>query len=150
LGAVFGDVWGCGGGGGVMTIFRRLLRVPLTRRSAAVADSHLRVVSSYGAARVEHVLHVPRGACPVSGNPLSGTLSIAYTPTAQVLEVVSLFNALQWACSGTAGAPRSVEELAAWFARQCASAVGAPVIVALDLVVRPGRQALRVRSEAQP
>jgi hypothetical protein len=107
-------------------------------------------VPSHGAAHIEHVLTVSRGACPVSGNPLGGTLSIAYTPSGEALEVVSVHASLAWACAGGPGAPRSVEELASWVAREAAAAVRAPVVVTLDLLVRPGRQRLRVRAEASP
>jgi hypothetical protein len=119
-------------------------RIPVTRRSASVDASLLRTLPAEGVARVEHVLRVPRGACPVSGNPLSGSLTISYDPAGLVLEVVSLDHALRWACSGAPGAPRSAEALAAWAATTARPAVGVPVRVRLDLTLRPGGQRLVV------
>ncbi len=123
--------------------------VPMTRRSTA-AGEHLRVVQAFDAGRVEHVLAVPKGACPVSGNPLSGTLSLTYAPksgpSGGVLEAVSLYDTLNWACSGVPGAPRSVEELARFMARAASAALDVPVEARLDLVIRPGSQRLIVRS----
>lgn len=122
---------------------RRLLRVPVTRR-ATTATPHLSTVDAHGVSTVRHVLRVPPGACPVSGNPLSGTISIEYAPSGKAIEVVTLHDALLWACSGVGAAPRSVEELAAWMAGQASAAVGCPCVVVLDLLVRPGRQRLVV------
>jgi hypothetical protein len=133
----------------VAAALRPFRRIPVTRR-ARPSGARLCVVPSHGAAHIEHVLTVSRGACPVSGNPLGGTLSIAYTPSGEALEVVSVHASLAWACAGGPGAPRSVEELASWVAREAAAAVRAPVVVTLDLLVRPGRQRLRVRAEASP
>lgn len=130
-----------------MSFLRRLLRVPVTRRSAP-AGVLLRTVDAHGVAEVAHVLSVPPGACPVSGNPLSGTLTLRYQPGAVVVEVVTLHAALAWACSGAPGAPRSVEALAGWAAREVSGAVGVPVVAVVDLVVRPGRQRLTVTARA--
>ncbi|MEK7381665.1 MAG: hypothetical protein AAB262_00070 [Elusimicrobiota bacterium] len=93
---------------------RALFRVPITVRSQPAGV--LRTVAAVGIAEVQHVLQVPRGACPVSGNPLSGTLTLTYQPAGRAIEVVSLHDALAWACSAAPGAPRSVEELAGWAA----------------------------------
>lgn len=78
---------------------RRLRRVPVTFRSKP-SGALLRTVEAFGANQVTHVLDVPRGACPVSGNPLSGTLTLSYQPTDRVIEVVTLHAVLRWACSG--------------------------------------------------
>jgi hypothetical protein len=129
-------------------LLRRLLRVPVTLRSRVAGSAGLRVVAAHHVSRIDHVLRVPRGACPVSRNPIGGTLAISYMPAGSALEVVSLHNALVWACSGGAGAPRSAEELSAWAARESAKALGVPVTVTLDLTLRPGRQRLCVQASA--
>ncbi len=126
-----------------MSLFRRLFRVPVTTRSRPTG-AILRTVDATGTAEVLHTLHVPRGACPVSGNPLSGTITVSYHPIFCSLEAVSLHDALLWACSRAPTAPRSVESLATWMAGEAARAVGVPVVVDLDLIIRPGHQRLRV------
>lgn len=128
----------------MLHILRRLCRVPVTARSRP-AGAFLRTVDGAGISEVVHVLQVPRGACPVSGNPLSGTLTLTYTPAGRTIEVVSLFDAIAWACSGAPGAPRSVEELATWAAAESSAAVGGPVTLTADLLLRPGQQRLVVR-----
>ena len=65
-----------------------LRRIPVTRQ-ARPTPTRLAVVHAYGASGTVHELAVPRGACPVSGNPLSGTLRVEYTATVSV-EVVTL------------------------------------------------------------
>lgn len=125
----------------------RLKRVPVTVRSRP-AGALLRTVESFGVASVVHELRAPRGACPVSGNPLSGTVRISYAPVGCVLEVVALLDALAWAASGADGAPRSVEAMAHRLAAECGAAVGVPVVVVLDLVIRPGRQRLVVTASS--
>jgi hypothetical protein len=129
-------------------LLRHLFRVPVTLRSRTAGSAGLRVVGAHDVSRIEHILRVPRGACPVSRNPLGGTLTLTYSPAGAALEVVSLHGALAWACSGRAGAPRSAEELAAWAARESANALGVPVTVTLDLTLRPGRQRLCVQATA--
>ena len=130
-----------------MHLLRRLFAIPVTSRSS-FAGGCLRSVPSHGASEVVHVLAVPPGACPVSGNPLSGTLTLRYQPAAVVIEVVTLHEALGLACSAAPGAPRSVEALASWAAKEASTAVGVPVIATLDLIVRPGRQRLTVTARA--
>lgn len=132
-----------------MAFFRRLFRVPVTLRSRGAGAAGLRVVAAHNVSHIEHILRVPRGACPVSRNPLSGTLSISYQPTGVSLEVVSLHDAIAWACNGGPGAPRSAEELALWVARTCCDALGVPVSVGLRLILRPGYQVLSVNAEAR-
>lgn len=130
-----------------MRLLRRLFSIPVTSRSS-FAGERLRTVPAHGAAELTHVLTVPRGACPVSGNPLSGTLTLRYQPGAVVIEVVTLHAALAWACSAAPGAPRSVEALATWAAKEASMAVGVPVVAIVDLIVRPGRQRLAVTARA--
>jgi hypothetical protein len=129
-------------------LLRHLLRVPVTLRSRAAGSAGLRVVVAHHVTRIDHVLRVPHGACPVSRNPIGGTLTLGYVPAGSALEVVSLHAALAWACSGQPGAPRSAEELAAWAARESAKALGVPVVATLDLTLRPGRQRLCVQASA--
>ena len=86
----------------------------------------------------------------MSGNPLQGTASIRYAPSDKVVEVVSLHEALLWACSGAPGAPRSAEELAGWLSHETSSAVGVPASVVLDLLLRPGQQRLIVTHRSEP
>lgn len=112
-------------------------RVPVTSRSRAVPGCRLRVVDSFGVSEVSHVLDVPRGACPVSRNPIDGTATITYKPVGASVEVVSLHAAMAWACGRNPGAPNSVEQLATWLATETATATAATVSVRLDLLVRP-------------
>lgn len=126
----------------------RWWRIPVTTRARFVG--RLAVVPAPGIRAVVHTVRIPRGACPVSGNPLSGTLTLQYTPSGYTIEVVSLAAAMRWACSGSASAPRSVEDLAAWAAREAAVAVGVRVVAVVDVVVRPGRQRLRVEAACSP
>lgn len=125
-----------------MSLFRR---IPITVRSRP-AGALLHTVASFGVGNVVHELPAPRGACPVSGNPLSGTVRISYDPADRTLEVVALLDTLRWAASGADGAPRSVEAMAVWLAKESAGAVGVRVAVVLDFIVRPGRQRLIVSS----
>jgi len=133
-----------------MTLSRLFARVPITRRSGAVDGSLLRLVDAAGATRIEHVLTVPRGACPVSRNPLGGTLTLSYEPAGRALEVVSLHDALAWACGPAKGSPTSAEGLALWAAKTAAAALGVPVTARLVLLLRPGNQTLTVESEGRP
>lgn len=130
-----------------MRLLRRLFAIPVTSRSSS-AGGCLRSVPSHGVSEVVHVLTVPPGACPVSGNPINGTLTLRYQPAGVVIEVVTLHAALAWACSAAPGAPRSVEALAAWAAKEASTTVGVPVVATLDLIVRPGRQRLAVTARA--
>jgi hypothetical protein len=119
--------------------------IPITSQAVAIPGTRIRLVPSHGARHVTHELPMPVAACPVSRNPLSGTVRVEYSRALGALEVVSLHDALAWACSGDPDAPRSVESLADWLARECRIAVGVPVTVTLDLVVNPGPQRLVVR-----
>ena len=60
------------------------------------------------------------------------------------LIVVALHGAMSWATSRAEGAPRSVEELAAWLASEAAAVLGVAVAVRLDLIVQPGPQRIVV------
>ena len=123
----------------------RWLRPFISRRAVATGEVGLHVLSAMGAASVEHVLNMPRGACPVSKNPVSGTIRIAYQPTQVVIELVSLHRVVEHAARHNPDEARSVEGLARWLHRQLEAAVDVPVVVELDVVVMPGRQRYRVR-----
>lgn len=116
--------------------------VPVTRL-AHPTTSRLSVVDGGGVNAVRHVVRVPSSACPVSGNPIAGVAVIRYTAAVSV-EVVTLRDAMAWACSGSPGAPRSVETLAGWLRDQVTAAVGVPSSVSLYLLIRPGPQLLIV------
>ena len=112
----------------------------ITKMAVAHDGSRLLTVESNGAHRVRHEVPVPPGACPVSRNPISGVAIIIYRPAGCVLEVVSITQALAWATGGGDGAPRSVEQLAAWLARECMVSLGVAVAVRVDLQINPGPQ----------
>lgn len=84
----------------------------------------------------------------MSRNPTAGTVAISYRPEGAALEVVSLLEALSWACSNADGAPQSVEAVAAWLAGECRAALGVRVRVLVDLTVNPGPQRLAVTAVA--
>lgn len=125
------------------------------RAEPAFPGSPLNLVASHGVRHVKHTLWVPRGACPVSGNPLLGLCTVVYYPGEHAIEVASLRRALHWACTSRAsGAPRSAEALAAWLARTVQQALNrgpdtlpelADGYVRLDLLIRPGFQVLTVQ-----
>jgi hypothetical protein len=119
-------------------------KIPITAMAQLCAGSRIATVDAAGCAKIRHALPVTPGACPRSGNPVSGTASIIYRPVGRALEAVSLFDALGWAMSGIQGAPRSVEDLARWLAVEACAAVGVPVAVRLDLLVNPGPQRIVV------
>lgn len=120
-------------------------RPTVTRRATRTyGGAHIFVVPATGIALVRHTLPAPRGACPVSRNPVGGTVQISYVPKDTSLEVVSLQSALGWACARNPGAPQSVEQLARWLATEANLALGVQVRVVVDLQVRPGPQQLLV------
>lgn len=118
--------------------------IPITTTASQADGTRLHTVKAHDVALVRHELPIPVGACPVSRNPESGTVAIEYRPDRVVAEVVSLHDALAWACSGHQDAPRSVEALAMWLCDQLHRACGVAVRVRLDLQVRPGPQRLVV------
>ena len=124
------------------------MSIPVTGMASGL--ERMKVVPSHGSSRIRHILPMPVGACPVSRNPISGTVAIAYRPPGMALEVVSLADALAWATGRNEGAPRSVEELAAWLAREACASLGAPVAVRLDLIINPGPQRIVVEHAVLP
>lgn len=123
----------------------RVWRHPfVTARATRPEGCQLHVLPALGAASVEHVLKVPRGACPVSGNPRSGRLRVQYRPGAVVLEIVSLEVLLQRAAREHPPLARSIEELARLLHAETRLALGVAVQVELDLIVEPGPQRYRV------
>jgi hypothetical protein len=104
----------------------------------------LATMPAQGIAEVEHVVPVPRGACPVSGNPLRGEARFRYQPAIRVAEVVSLHHLVQRAARAPAPGGNNVEGMAQWLSVQAQAALGVPVEVELVLTVRPGPQVYRV------
>jgi hypothetical protein len=91
---------------------------------------------------------VPSGACPVSGNPITGIAVVSYTTTTFVIEIVSLREALIWAAtSREESAPRNIEALAEWLFVQTRQAAQTSVRVSLYLLIRPGPQVYSVTRE---
>lgn len=125
-------------------------RIPITTRSIRADGCRVAGVPAHGARVVTHELPVRPGACPVSRNPLRGTLRICYAPAGLVAEVVTLFDAWAWAQSGADAAPKSAEQLAAWIGSEVATAVEVRVRAELDIVVNPGEQRLLVVFLAGP
>ena len=126
-------------------ILRRPWRPVVSARAWQPPGCLLHVLPAQGAAQVEHHVPVPAGACPVSGNPLSGEVVVRYQPTALVAEVVSLHQLVVYGATPTnPGTARNVEGLAAWLHRECGRALGVPVEVELTLHVRPGPQVYKV------
>ena len=124
--------------------------IPITTRAEHQPGSRIVTVGASGCGKIRHVLPVTTGACPRSGNPISGTASIIYHPNSRALEAVSLFDALRWAMSGARDAPRSVEDLARWLAAEACSAAGVGVAVRLDLLINPGPQRIVVDHAVLP
>ena len=91
---------------------------------------------------IGHVLDIPSGMCPRSGNPLRGTIELEYAACVAV-EVVSLYQLVQQAQHES---PKTFEGWCAHVAVQVASAVGAPVRYSATARVNPGPQTLRVSS----
>lgn len=87
----------------------------------------------------------PRGACPVSGNPILGLVHIRYHPRDVVAELVSARDLVERAGRSPTTDAQSVEGAARWLHDELERAVGVPVIVKLWLLVRPGPQLYRVR-----
>lgn len=114
----------------------------------ARSSGALSVVAASGVSRVSHVVRIPSGACPVSGNPVLGWLRMDYAPADVTVEVVSLLWAVEWACSGAPGAPSSVEALAAWAAGAGRAATGVETVVTATVIVRPGWQVLTCEARA--
>lgn len=124
--------------------------IPITSTASVIEGTRVQTVPAHCADIVIHELPMVVGACPVSRNPVSGTVRVRYAPRSGpdpwvVCEVVSLHEALAFACSGDETAPRSVESLAAWLGDQVFKAVRVRVRVELDLMVLPGPQRLIVR-----
>lgn len=122
----------------------------ISRLAQPVAGTRLHVVPAHGVQAVTHCVPLASGLCPVSGNPLSGEVRIDYAPAGTVLELVSLWRALDWATrSRERGTPRTVEQLAGWVQEQCERAVGVGVNVFVTVHVQPGSQRYEVRLDAR-
>lgn len=112
--------------------------------SRADMRSALATMPAQGIAEVAHIVPVPRGACPISGNPLRGEARFRYRPSLLVAEVVSLHQMVQHAARAPAPGANNVEGMAQWLRAQAEAALGVPVEVELALTVRPGPQVYRV------
>lgn len=120
----------------------------ISARARAVPGTRVHVMDARPNLRIRHVMLVPAGACPVSGNPITGLAVVTYTTSALVVEIVSLRKALIWATtSREEGTPKNIEALAEWLHMQVSSAVRAPVQVSLYLLIRPGPQVYSVTRE---
>jgi len=91
---------------------------------------------------IGHVLDIPSGMCPMSGNPLRGTIELEYAAPVAV-EVVSLHQLVQQAQHES---PKTFEGWCAYVANAVASAVRVPVRYSATAQVNPGPQTLRVSS----
>ena len=116
--------------------------IPISRRAILPEGCHVHVMPSGGVLDVEHRLSAPVGSCPVSGNPISGTVIVQYEPAAYVAEAVSLHQLVTAAPART----RSVEGLCVHLATELARALSCVVTVELDLLIQPGPQVYRVRA----
>jgi len=89
---------------------------------------------------VRHCVAIPGGMCPISRNPIRGTLDVQYTALV-ALEVVSLHALVEQAQDN---GPKTFEAWAAHVARTIAAAVEAPVSYTATAIVHPGEQMLEV------
>jgi NADPH-dependent 7-cyano-7-deazaguanine reductase QueF len=75
------------------------------------------------------------GACPVSGYPLPGSwIEVAYTPAQSILEL----SAVSLHLPTYATEAIDVETVAQMLARDCAEALGVPVVVEAHYILRDG------------
>lgn len=122
------------------------MRFPVVSARAVVPEGCLvAVLPTAGVAQVDLWLPFPRGACPVSGNPILGAVHVSYQPRDAVVELVSTHRLVQRAGRSPTTDAQSVEGAARWLHDELERAVGVPVIVELWLLVRPGPQLYRVR-----
>ena len=126
---------------------RRVWTPRVSARAWLPDGCRLHVLPALGAGSVSHALPVPAGACPVSRNPIGGTLEVSYRPASVVAEVVSLHQLLSYATTEHPEGARSMEGLACWIRREVALALGVPVAVRLTLTIMPGPQVYEVRCE---
>lgn len=114
----------------------------ITVRARTVPASPLLVLPADGAEQVTHWLGFPRGACPVSGNPIVGLVRVRYEPALSVLEVVSLQVLIQ---SLALRGAQSIEGAAGRLHEAVTKALQGPAQIDLWLLVRPGPQVVHVR-----
>lgn len=104
----------------------------------AFGDHAVKLIEVPAGGRVTHQLRVPPGLCPVSHNPLEGSLWVSYPCLGQVLEVVTL--QLEWEAVLTAS--RSAEGLLHGLRGRLPPLEG--MQLRLRLVLSPGPQVLEV------
>ena len=114
--------------------------IPISNR--ARLSGLLYVFDLPGVVEIGHVLDIPSGMCPVSGNPICGTIELRYR-AAVAVEVVSLHQLVQQARHAS---PKTFEGWCAYVAQVVASAAGVPVEYSASAKVNPGPQTLRVSS----
>ena len=101
-----------------------------------------------------HTLAIPP-CCPVSRNPLAGsTFTICYRARVDVLEIYSLKAYIRDFIGGYRGVTgeieiRTMEGMIARVAADCASAVGVPVRVKAEVLLRP-QQSMTVIARCYP
>lgn len=121
------------------------MRFPFVSARAWVPDGcSVAVLPVAAGVRVDLWVLFPRGACPVSGNPILGLARVQYVTSALVAELVSVRQLVVRAGRSPVAAAQSVEGCAAWISAEISRAVGVPVAVTLLLLVRPGPQLYRV------
>lgn len=89
---------------------------------------------------VVHRLDIPTGGCPVSSNPLRGTLQVSYQPGTEVLEVVSLHAMVQQAFTEAGG----LEEALIWLGIALRRTGVHGLHIALSAELRPGPQKIEL------
>jgi NADPH-dependent 7-cyano-7-deazaguanine reductase QueF len=95
-----------------------------------------------------HILPITP-ACPVSGNPQSGSsITITYSPSDRILEVESLRSYVD-SYTGGLGDIRSMEGMMQAITQDAADALGVSVEVIADLNIRPN-QKMRLRCSTEP
>jgi NADPH-dependent 7-cyano-7-deazaguanine reductase QueF len=111
---------------------------------ATMPNEHPEVVT-----RMEHPMELPR-CCPVSGNPLPGSLvTIRYRVGERVLEVYALRAYIDAFRGGHPDGTRNMEAMIQKIARDCAEALGVLVFVHAHLHLAP-YQEMRISVTAHP
>lgn len=120
------------------------MNIPVTQRSARVGN--ISVMQSESGLSMVHILTLSPDLCPVSHNPISGSIRITYTTTGLVAEVVTLLSLLR----AVERDSRSVEEIPSKVASTLVTALGVPVRCTLSATINPGPQAIEVKCEVLP
>ena len=116
--------------------------IPVTIQATRSGETW--VMPGHGARQFQHVLGVPVGLCPRSGNPQPGATRPRTDPGPLVLEGVALHRLV----TEGPNPARSSEGWVRHIADVCAEALGVEVRYRLDMVVEPGGQRLVVRGRS--